>query len=107
MTTATILLDMVMLLALLLSIKPLGLYIAKVMSGENRLASRIGGRLETFVYRAAGIDARHEMNWKDYAIALLLFSVCGALIVYLLQRVQVWLPLNPQAFANVTPDSSF
>ncbi len=48
-----------------------------------------------------------EMDWKHYTIGLLLFNTVGALVVYGLQRVQLWLPLNPQALANVSPDSSF
>src|SRR5882672_7094856 len=47
------------------------------------------------------------MGWKRYALALLLFNALGALLLYLLQRLQAWLPLNPQHFANVSPDSSF
>lgn len=107
MTTATIVLDVVLLLALLLSIKPLGRYIASVMSGDNVLATRLGSSLETAIYRAAGVDSQQEQSWKDYAIAVLLFSTLGVLIVYLLQRVQMWLPLNPQSLGNVSPDSSF
>lgn len=107
MTTSTIVLNIALLIALLLSVKPLGTYIAKVMSGDNMLATRLGGSLEAVIYRASGVDAKREQSWKDYAIAVLLFSTLGALAVYLLQRVQVWLPLNPQAFENVTADSSF
>ena len=59
------------------------------------------------MYRLAGIDSSAEMGWKRYMIALLLFNALGALVLYALQRVQLWLPLNPQGFSNVTPDSSF
>src|SRR5882757_9711307 len=107
MTTSTLLLLVVFFLVLLLSVKPLGRYIATVMSGESNLAVRIGGRLEAVIYRFARIDARKEMNWQNYAIAVLLFSLLGTLTVYVLQRLQAWLPLNPQGFANVTADSSF
>jgi K+-transporting ATPase ATPase A chain len=107
MTTSTLVLLAVFFLVLLLSVKPLGRYIAAVMSGESNLAVRIGGSLEAVIYRFARIDARKEMNWQNYAIAVLLFSLLGTLAVYVLQRLQVWLPLNPQGFANVTADSSF
>jgi len=107
MNMETLSYDVLMLLALLLSIKPLGTYMAKVMAGENKLVTRLGGRVESFIYRVAGVDARNEMNWKDYAIAMLLFSACGTLIVFMLQRLQFWLPLNPQNMVGVSPDSSF
>jgi K+-transporting ATPase ATPase A chain len=64
-------------------------------------------RLERPLYRLAGTSADKSMNWWQYALALLAFNALGALAVYALQRLQVWLPLNPQAMANVSPDSSF
>jgi K+-transporting ATPase ATPase A chain len=87
--------------------KPLGSYIADVMEGRPNFALRAGGRVEGLLYRLCGVDSREEMSWKQYAIALLLFNVLGALIVYGLQRLQLFLPLNPQKFAAVSPDSSF
>jgi potassium-transporting ATPase potassium-binding subunit len=91
----------------LLCVKPLGSYIADVMDGRPNFALRAGGRLEGFLYRLSGVDSREEMSWKQYAIALLLFNVLGAVIVYVLQRLQHFLPLNPQQLAAVSPDSSF
>jgi K+-transporting ATPase ATPase A chain len=90
-----------------LCVKPLGSYIADVMEGRPNFALRAGGRAEAVLYRLCGIDAREEMSWKQYAIALLLFNVLGAVIVYALQRLQLFLPLNPQKFGAVSPDSSF
>jgi K+-transporting ATPase ATPase A chain len=92
---------------LVLCAKPLGSYIADVMGGRPNFALRIGGRVEGLLYRLCGVDSREEMSWKQYAIALLLFNVLGALIVYGLQRLQLFLPLNPQKLAAVSPDSSF
>ena len=92
---------------LLLVTKPLGSYIADVMEGRPNFAVRAGGRLEGFLYKLCGIDPREEMSWHQYAIALLLFNVLGALIVYGLQRLQLLLPFNPQKFAAVSADSSF
>ncbi|HEX2584263.1 MAG TPA: potassium-transporting ATPase subunit KdpA [Steroidobacteraceae bacterium] len=103
----TVLYDVLMLAVLLVSIKPLGIYIAGVMAGENRFVNRIGGGIESFIYRVAGIDAQSEMDWKDYAMALLMFSISGVLVVYVLQRMQLWLPLNPQTLSNVSSDSAF
>ena len=91
------------LVVLLLTVKPLGTYIANVMEGRFRLA----GKIESPIYRLCGIRQDEEMGWLKYAFAILLFNVLGALAVYALQRLQVWLPLNPQAFANVSPDSAF
>jgi len=88
---------------LLLCVKPLGTYIANVMEGRIGFLSR----LESGIYRLCGVRASEEMHWLRYAMSLLAFSVLGALVVYALQRLQMWLPLNPQQMANVTPDSSF
>jgi potassium-transporting ATPase potassium-binding subunit len=92
---------------LLLVTKPLGIYIADVMEGRPNFAVRAGARLEGFLYKLCAIDVREEMSWHQYAIALLLFNVLGAVIVYGLQRLQFFLPLNPQKFPAVSADSSF
>jgi len=88
---------------LLLLAIPMGRYIAHVMEGRLRFAGRIEGGL----YQLCGIKADVEMGWLKYALAILMFNGLGVLAVYALQRLQLWLPLNPQALANVTPDSSF
>ena len=88
---------------LLLLAIPTGRYIANVAEGRFKFASRVEGVL----YRVCGIKADADMGWLQYALALLLFNGLGVLAVYLLQRVQLWLPLNPQGLANVSPDSSF
>jgi K+-transporting ATPase ATPase A chain len=90
-----------------LCVKPLGSYIADVMQGRPNFASRAGGRAEALLYRLCGVDSAEEMPWTQYAIALLLFNVLGAVVVYGLQRLQFFFPLNPQKFAAVSPDSSF
>jgi K+-transporting ATPase ATPase A chain len=87
-------------------VKPLGIYIANVMEGKAIFPLRVGASFESALYRGCGVDAKSEMNWKQYAIALLLFNALGVLVVYALQRLQVWLPFNPQGMANVTADSS-
>ena len=107
MTAASELLLLVFLAVALLCVKPLGLYMANVMEGRPIGPLRVGAPLERWIYRLCGIDPAAEMGWKRYAIALLVFNTMGALAVYALQRLQVWLPLNPQHFASVSPDSSF
>jgi len=107
MTSASLTLIAVFLAVLLACVKPLGLYMAKVMEGEPIAALRFATRFEALIYRLCRIESSVEMDWKHYAIALVLFNAIGALALYLLQRLQLWLPLNPQHFANVSPDSSF
>ena len=87
--------------------KPLGSFMARVYQGEPTFPSRILGPVERLMYRLFGIDPAAEMSWKTSTIAMLLFSAASVVLVYLLQRVQGFLPLNPQAFGAVTPDSSF
>ncbi len=91
----------------LVCVKPLGLYMANVMEGRPIWPVRAGARFEMLIYRLCGVDPGAEMGWKLYAIALLVFNALGALLVYGLQRLQYWLPLNPQHFTAVSPDSSF
>ena len=92
---------------LLLLAKPLGAYMAAVYEGRAIRAQRVGGWLERLIYRGAGVDPHEDMSWMRYAIAMLWFQVVGGLAVYAIQRLQQWLPLNPQAMAAVTPDSAF
>ena len=95
------------LVPVLLCAKPLGIYIAEVMEGKRNFATRCGSGLERLLYRLSGVDSRVDMTWLQYAKALLLFNVIGALFVYALQRLQLALPLNPQHFGAVSADSSF
>ena len=92
---------------LLLLAKPLGAYMAAVYDGRATFAQRIGGPLERLIYRGAGVDQTRDMGWIDYALAMLWFNLLGCLAVYALQRLQQWLPLNPQEMAAISPDSSF
>jgi potassium-transporting ATPase potassium-binding subunit len=86
---------------------PLGRWLAAV--GEGRMPRWLQplGRLEKGLYHLAGVDPSAGMGWKQYALALLAFNTLGVLAVYALQRLQVWLPLNPQGMAAVSPDSAF
>jgi potassium-transporting ATPase potassium-binding subunit len=94
------------LVVLLLLVKPLGTYMALVFGDEPNHVHRIGAPVERFFYRVAGIKPDEDMDWKRYAVAMLVFNVIGLLAVYFLQRVQQWLPLNPQGFGAVSPDSA-
>ena len=91
---------------LLLLAKPLGVYMADVYEGRSRIV-RFGGPLERLMYRMAGIDTAKEMRWTQYALASLWLTLAGLVVVYALQRLQVWLPLNPQGMTAVSADSSF
>jgi K+-transporting ATPase ATPase A chain len=92
---------------LLLCVKPLGQYIAHIMEGQPAGLNRFGQPIEQAIYRLGGISSETEMNWKQYASAVILFNLLGVLMVYVLQRLQGWLPLNPQRFGAVSPDSAF
>ena len=95
------------LLLVLLCVKPVGLYMANVFDAHSVWPRRAGAPLERWIYRLCGIDPSVEMGWKQYAFALLMFNALGALAVYALQRTQLWLPLNPQKFPNLSADSAF
>jgi K+-transporting ATPase ATPase A chain len=92
---------------LLLLAKPLGGYMARVYEGQNVGLNRALAPLERLLYRLFGIREDAEMDWKTYALAMVLFNLFGMLLVYLLQRLQGALPLNPQALGAITPDSAF
>ena len=107
MTTQSFLLLVAFLAVLLGLAYPMGLYLAKV--GDGKPIPGLGWmvKVENFLYRLSGITADSVMGWKTYAIALLVFNTLGAIAVYAVQRLQAWLPLNPQGLANVNPDSAF
>lgn len=92
---------------LLLLVKPLGTFIAQVYQGERTFLHPILQPVERLIYRALGTSPEAEMGWKTYAAAMLLFNIFGLLALYLLQRLQTVLPLNPQALGAATPDSSW
>ncbi|MCO6392683.1 potassium-transporting ATPase subunit KdpA [Aliihoeflea aestuarii] len=97
----------VLFLAVLVAVKPLGLYMARVFSGERNFMSRVLAPVETGFYRLAGVDAGKEQGWLSYTFAMLAFSVAGFVALYAILRLQAFLPLNPQGFANVPPDLAF
>jgi K+-transporting ATPase ATPase A chain len=95
------------LVVLLVLAKPLGAYMARVYEGRPIGLDRVLGWLERLIYRFVGVRPDTEMGWKTYAAAMLTFNFVGILAVYLLQRVQGILPLNPQGFGAVSADSAF
>ena len=83
--------------------RPLGAYIARVVDGDYAWARR----LEAPLYRLCGVRADEAMGWRKYAVAIVLFNVLGLVFTYAVQRLQGVLPLNPQGFGAVSPDSAF
>src|SRR5215469_10402595 len=97
----------VFLLAIFLVTKPLGIYMTRVFNRERTFLDPVLRPIERLIYRLTRVDEDHEMRWTEYAIAMLLFSVASMLLLHLIQRVQGYLPLNPQKFAGVTKDLAF
>ena len=81
---------------LLVLARPLGEYMGRVLSREPVFLDPVLKPVEHGLYRLAGIDADDRMDWKTYALAVLLFSLAGLILLVLLQRTQQWLPFNPQ-----------
>lgn len=94
-------------LAVLCVVKPLGLYMAKVFSGERTILSPVLSPIERGIYRAAGASPEKEQNWLTYTLSMLAFSLASFLVLYAILRLQAYLPLNPQGFANVPADLAF
>jgi K+-transporting ATPase ATPase A chain len=92
---------------LLALVKPLGAYMARIFDGQPTFLNRIAAPLEGFLYRLCDVDPAREMRWTQYALALLVFNLLGAITLYALQRLQSFLPFNPQGFAGVPQDLAF
>lgn len=86
---------------------PLGKYMGKVFSGEKVFLSPIVSPIEKFLYKLLKIDEEKGMGWKQYAGAVLMFNLLGFIVVYLLQVLQKYLPLNPEGISNVSSDLAF
>ena len=107
MTSSGLLQIALYLVVLVALVKPLGGFMARVYEGERTWLSRVLGPVERLIYRSAAVDPAEDQNWKQYAFAALLFNAVGFAFVYMLQRAQGLLPLNPQGFGAVSPDSAF
>src|SRR5262249_17695098 len=94
--------------ALILAVtKPMGVFMARVFNRERTFLDPALRPIERLIYRLTGVDEEREMRWTEYAGALLLFSVVLMVVLYLMQRLQAWLPFNPERLANIEPSSSF
>src|SRR5579862_3346660 len=100
--------QIILFFAILLAVtKPLGVFMARVFSGERTFLDPVLRPLERLLYRTTGIDEKHEMDWKEYAVAMLLFSAVSMVVLYLIERCQHWLPWNPQHLAAVPSALAF
>jgi K+-transporting ATPase ATPase A chain len=92
---------------LLLLMRPLGLYIARVLEGQKTFLDPLLRPIERLLYRVCGIQADQEMSWQQYSIAMLVFSFVSLLLTYVIERAQALLPWNPQHLAGVAPALAF
>ncbi len=97
----------VYIVTLLALAKPLGWYMARVYEGESVGLNRLLAPLEALLYRLSGVNPKEEMRWIDYAFSFLIFNLLGVLAVFALQRLQAYLPFNPQSLPGVSSDSAF
>jgi len=91
-------------LILLATVRPVGLYLARVFEGERTWLDPILRPFERLIYKLSGVNAAKEMNWRQYSYAVLGFSAVSLVVTYLIERLQAWLPLNPRGLAAVGPD---
>src|SRR5438105_696211 len=87
----------------LLVTKPLGIFMTRVFSRERTFMDPVFRPMERLLYRVTGVDEDHEMRWTEYAISMLLFSLVSMIVLYLMERLQGYLPLNPQKLGAVNP----
>jgi K+-transporting ATPase ATPase A chain len=91
-------------LILLATVRPVGAYMARVLEGERTWLDPILRPIERLIYKLSGVNAAEEMNWREYAFAMLGFSAVTLVMTYAIERLQAHLPFNPQGLANVGPD---
>jgi K+-transporting ATPase ATPase A chain len=91
-------------LVLLATVRPVGIYMARVLEGERTWLDPILRPFERLIYKLCGVNAKDEMNWRQYAFAMLGFSAATMLLTYAIERLQAYLPLNPQHLPNVATD---
>ncbi len=92
------------LLVLFLITKPIGIFLARVFEREKTFLDPLLRPVERLIYRLCGVDESKEMRWTEYGATMLIFSAVSLILLYLFERVQYWLPWNPQRLANVPPD---
>src|SRR5512142_3316553 len=91
------------LLLIFLVTKPMGISIPRVFNRERTFLDPVLRPVERLLYRSTGVDENHEMRWTEYAISMLLFSLVSMIVLYLMQRLQAYLPFNPQKLGAVSP----
>ncbi|MQB22193.1 potassium-transporting ATPase subunit KdpA [Agrobacterium tumefaciens] len=94
-------------IAVLLVIKPLGLYMAHVFNGERTWLTPVLAPVERGLYAVAGVDIKKEQSWLGYTLSMLAFSIASFAALYAILRLQAFLPFNPQGFGNVEPGLAF
>src|SRR5438309_2857214 len=93
-------------LALILAVtKPMGIFMAHVFSRQRTFMDPVLRPMERLLYRVTGVDEDHEMQWTEYAISMLLFSVVSMIVLYAMERLQGYLPFNPQKLGAVNPSA--
>jgi len=91
-------------LILLATVRPVGAYLARVLEGERTWLDPVLRPIERLIYKLSGVNTTEEMNWREYAFAMLAFSAVTLVMTYAIERLQLHLPWNPQGLANVGPD---
>jgi K+-transporting ATPase ATPase A chain len=91
-------------LVLFLITKPIGIFLTRVFERQKTFLDPVLRPVERLVYRLCGVDESKEMGWREYGTTMLAFSAASLILLYLIERLQHWLPWNPQRFANVAPD---
>jgi potassium-transporting ATPase potassium-binding subunit len=91
-------------IVLILTVRPVGLYLVRVFEGQRTWLDFVLRPVELLIYKLGGVDAEHEMNWRQYAFAILGFSAASMVLTYVIERLQAYLPWNPQGLVAVGPD---
>jgi K+-transporting ATPase ATPase A chain len=91
-------------LVLFLITKPIGIFLSRVFERQKTFLDPVLRPVERLIYRICGVDENKEMRWTEYGVTMLVFSAASLILLYLFERLQLWLPGNPQRFANVAPD---
>jgi K+-transporting ATPase ATPase A chain len=91
-------------LVLLLTVRPVGIYLTRVLEGQRTWLDPVLRPCERLTYKLCGVNSDHEMNWREYAFAMLGFSAISLVLTYIIERAQAVLPWNPQHLAAVGPD---
>jgi potassium-transporting ATPase potassium-binding subunit len=91
-------------LVLFLITKPIGIFLTRVFERQKTFLDPVLRPVERLIYRICGVNENKEMRWTEYGVTMLLFSAVSLILLYLFERLQLWMPWNPQKFANVAPD---